>query len=131
MDNSEDRILPLINIVFLLLIFFMVVGQLAPSDALVEEPLESTAAQSIDTRAQPAAVLQMGRDGSLALDGERLEEDAVLDSLQTAFRSLEPPSGVQVKADGRTEAVAAIRLIHRLREAEIPAVNLMTLQAEN
>ncbi|MFA7553253.1 MAG: biopolymer transporter ExbD [Spongiibacteraceae bacterium] len=132
MDDSEDGILPLINIVFLLLIFFMVVGHLAPPDDLVDEPLQSAAAQQPADAAdlQPPLTLQVSHDGTLALDGDHLSEEALLEALQAAFSGAEPPSGVQVKADGRTDAVTAIRLIHRLREAQIPSVNLLTLRAD-
>ena len=32
-DNSDDQLIPLINIVFLMLIFFMVAGQISEQDA--------------------------------------------------------------------------------------------------
>ena len=125
-DSSEDGILPLINIVFLLLIFFMVVGHLAPADQLVDEPLQSSTAQPLaDTAAQQPLSVQMGPAGELALDGETLTEAMLLQRLQDSPNS----AGVQVKVDGRAEALGAIRLIERLRKAGIASVNLLTLQA--
>ena len=41
--NEDERILPLINVVFLLLIFFMLAGRLSASDPFQVEPPRSSA----------------------------------------------------------------------------------------
>ena len=47
-DNSDDQLIPLINIVFLMLIFFMVAGQISEQDAQYIAPPESISETPID-----------------------------------------------------------------------------------
>ena len=68
--NSDDNMIPLINIVFLLLIFFMVAGQIrAMPDASLKLPkaaLEKP--QSADTLR-----LEVSADGQMRLNGEAVD----------------------------------------------------------
>ena len=59
--NDEERILPLINIVFLLLIFFMVAGRLAASDPFPIVPPHSSSEGMVDTRDLAVFVAADGR----------------------------------------------------------------------
>ncbi len=68
--NSDDGLIPMINIVFLLLVFFMVAGAVKSVEPLDIEPPES--AQSGDQSA--AHVVHVAADGLLALDGHVLSE---------------------------------------------------------
>ncbi len=127
--DTEQGILPLINIVFLLLIFFMVVGQLAPVDELVDEPLESVAGNDMET-AHPPLTLQMAADGRLALEGVELEEEALLDRLSDSPAGGSRFRGLWFKVDGRADAATVIRLMNRLTEAGVPDARLLTLRAD-
>ena len=50
-DNGDDALIPLINIVFLMLIFFMVAGQISKSDAAFVSPPESISEAYVDDEA--------------------------------------------------------------------------------
>ncbi|NGP51878.1 biopolymer transporter ExbD [Thioalkalivibrio sp. XN8] len=119
---TEERILPLINVVFLLLIFFMLAGTLA-----VREPFEVTAPDSSsETRpeTEPRRLL-LGADGRLALDGEVLDEAAVVAALAAALAD-DPGLRVELKADARTPGNRAVVLLEALRAAGLEQVSLMT-----
>ena len=62
--NDDDRILPLINVVFLLLIFFMVVGSLSATDPFQISPPTSVNGDAGDPK---DVVLLIGADGRPAL----------------------------------------------------------------
>ncbi len=72
--KDEERILPLINIVFLLLIFFMLAGRLAASDPFNVDPAQSSSETPSET---PEMLVLVAADGQLALDGEILDEAAL------------------------------------------------------
>jgi biopolymer transport protein ExbD len=76
LDRVEDALLPLINLVFLLLIFFIVAGQ------LTNEPLPELpgAAQQQQERA-PEADLMVAADGQWKVQGKVLGEEQLLDAL--------------------------------------------------
>ena len=76
LDRVEDALLPLINLVFLLLIFFIVAGQ------LTNEPLPELpgAAQQQQERA-PEADLMVAADGQWKVQGKVLGEGQLLAAL--------------------------------------------------
>ncbi|MGB2114222.1 MAG: ExbD/TolR family protein [Marinobacter adhaerens] len=76
LDRVEDALLPLINLVFLLLIFFIVAGQ------LTNEPLPELpgAAQQQQERA-PEADLMVAADGQWKVQGKVLGEEQLLAAL--------------------------------------------------
>ena len=121
--NGDDRILPLINVVFLLLIFFMVVGSLSATDPFPIEPPHSVNGEAGDPK---DVVLLIGADGRLALDGEPIEAaglpSAIARRLETA-----PHPEVHVKADGGAEATAVVAVMEALRGAGVERVRLMTV----
>jgi len=121
--NDDERILPLINVVFLLLIFFMIAGQLSATDAFQVEPAES--ASEGEPEREDALVL-VGQDGRLALDGEELEAGALEAALRERVDE-RPGLRVRLKADGRAAATKVVAVMERLRAAGIKRLHLLTI----
>ena len=121
--NDDDRILPLINVVFLLLIFFMVVGSLSATDPFQIAPPTSINGEAGDPR---DIVLLIGADGRLALDG-KVTEPAGLQAAVAERLAAAPDQEVHVKADGGAEAVAVVAIMETLRRAGAERVRLMTI----
>ena len=66
----RENVVPLINVVFLLLIFFMLTATLRPPESIeVELPALAATAR---TEPEEWPVVLLGADGRLALDGEPL-----------------------------------------------------------
>ncbi|MEO0622183.1 MAG: biopolymer transporter ExbD [Pseudomonadota bacterium] len=120
--SDDDRILPLINIVFLLLIFFMAVGRLSAADPFRIEPPRS---ESTGAAATEPHLIAVGAEGQLALDGTVLDEAALLARL--APEAGAPIPEIRIKSDGGAEAVRVIALIEALRQRGIATVRLMTV----
>ena len=121
--NDDERILPLINVVFLLLIFFMLAGRLAASDPFqIAPPLSASEGPST---ARDLVVL-VGADGRLALDGEIMDE-AALQSALVARLSGEGGANLHLKADGRAEATRVVAVMELLREAGVEKLKLLTV----
>ena len=76
LDRVEDALLPLINLVFLLLMFFIVAGQLA-NDPLPELPGTS----QLEKQRSPEADLMVKADGSWQVDGKTRQADTLLAAL--------------------------------------------------
>lgn len=76
MARVEDALLPLINLVFLLLMFFIVAGQIA-DDPLPDLPTSSINAQN----ETPHADLMVTADGSWHIAGVAITGDALLEQL--------------------------------------------------
>ena len=119
--DSEPNLIPLINVVFLLLIFFMLAGRLAPSERATPESPRSDSPRGT----RPAAlVILIDRTGQVSLNGEPVDE------LRLAARIAGGIGGrrrVQVKADARLDAMRLIGLLNRLRAAGAEELDLLTL----
>ena len=142
---SDDNLIPMINVVFLLLIFFMVAGTIRPSDPLpIDAPLTLSGAAKT---AQP--ILYLEASGTMILNetpvtADRLAEElmtllavsaveiTVDDSLNSATtRSADFPSApsLAIKADAETPVVLLRQVLEDVRLAGIHTVELVTQQA--
>ena len=97
--KDEERILLLINIVFLLLIFFMLAGRLAASDPFNVEPLDGD-------------IVDEATLGTLV--AERLPKDGA-----TTAR-------IRLKADGGAQAERVVAVMELLRDAGVSKLTLLT-----
>jgi biopolymer transport protein ExbD len=113
----EDNILPLINIIFLLLIFFMLAGQMVPPGVLSAEPPESQRGLELEQ----AATLTIAADGRLAWNGELIAA-RVLTSRAAEWSG----ERLVVRADGDLESGELMPILRRLRQAGIEDVTLIT-----
>lgn len=113
--DGDAGVLPLINVVFLLLIFFMVAARLAPSEPFSLAPPRSAASGAA---ADGAARVAVAADGRVAVDGVALAPEAL--GVALAGRD------VRLMADAQAEAVAVIALIARMRAGGAGAVTLAT-----
>ncbi|HEY7883453.1 MAG TPA: biopolymer transporter ExbD [Cellvibrionaceae bacterium] len=121
-DQSEERILPLINVVFLLLIFFMIAGTLSVTEPFDIKPTHS------DTEAQVATDtlrILLGHQGQLALQEKTVTEVFLLTEVGKKIAS-NPSTRVQLKADGRVAGNKVVQLMERLREAGVEKLQLLT-----
>ncbi|HSH44121.1 MAG TPA: biopolymer transporter ExbD [Arenicellales bacterium] len=121
--NDEERVLPLINVVFLLLIFFMLAGRIAATDPFRVEPPNSTSEGTVQVRKM---ILLIGADGRLALDGEVMAAPALRDRIQSVVADEGNP-GLLLKADGGAEATRVVGVMELLREAGLERVELLTV----
>ena len=118
--EREERILPLINVVFLLLIFFLLAGQLAATDPFRVEAPRSLGGKPIGGH---DLVVHVGADGRLAFDGSILDEAEF--RIEVAQRATS--RAVRLKADGRVEARRVIAVMEILRESGVERLELLTL----
>jgi biopolymer transport protein ExbD len=123
--DEDERILPLINVVFLLLVFFMVAGRLMASDPFPLDPVESA------SEGAPAdgRLISFGPDGELALDGRLVEEAELLSALREDL-AVAPRTEIRLKADGGAAATGLVALLARLRDIGADSVTLMTVPEE-
>ncbi len=113
----------LINIVFLLLIFFMLTSALAPPDAFDVELPESKQGQA--GSAQPIVVLISG-GGELALNADRITIGELEEALARAQEE-NPEARLLIKADAQATTGDVAAVLRRARAAGVERVGLATL----
>ena len=122
MRHEEQRILPLINIVFLLLIFFMIAGQLSATDPFRIEPPASASEVSPGAKDM---IVQMAANDRLAVDGEMVDH-AGLSQVANSRIAAEKNLTVRIKADGGVNSNRVIEVMELLRDAGATKVHLLT-----
>jgi len=122
--SDDERILPLINVVFLLLIFFMLAGSLSAVDPFDITPPRSASSGEDDPE---EIVVLVSADGRLALDGAPVPDAAFEEMLSARLEAAEG-ARVRLKADGQTDATRVVALMERLRAAGVTRVLLLTIQ---
>lgn len=118
--SNDDSVLPLINIVFLLLIFFMLAGVLTQ-----KPPFELKAPSTAETQDQTQLqrqVLEVAADGRFAFAGKPIQRDELSDTL-TNWPDDKP---LQIRADASIKANELTGLFAALRRAGVSEVNLLT-----
>lgn len=102
-----ETIIPMINVVFLLLIFFLLTSQIAPSTPFDVTPPEGGNAE---LRAESRDVLYVSASGDLAWN------EARGDDVWQAIALAAPEQPVEIRADRATPAVIVAAHLKRLRE---------------
>jgi biopolymer transport protein ExbD len=123
--SDDESVLPLINVVFLLLIFFMLAGQLTSADPFDIDPPQS---RSDGTGETAELTVQLGADGQLALEGETMDPAALQAAVAEQVKDGESIR-VRLKADADAEATEVVAVMERLRAAGLRRLKLLTVQA--
>ena len=120
--SIDDRIMPLINMVFLLLIFFLVAGAIREVEPVeVDPPRSLVEAESVTD----ALTIYVARDGRIALGETLLERDA-FDLAIAAAVAANPDQPIRIVADRDVEAINVISILETLRASGSSRVKLVT-----
>lgn len=120
--DSEAGVLPLINIIFLLLIFFMLAGQLSASDPLAVEPPDSLS----ETRPEEQRLtLFISDDGAMMLEDTEVTLEQLGEEI-TGHLSQQDTADLEVKADSALDSTRLVQVMSHLRQAGVEQVTLLT-----
>lgn len=124
-NQLDDNMIPLINIVFLMLIFFMIAGQLSSSEPL---KIQAPTSQQQSTLQEHDAILFVSAKGRLALNDVFLEASALTEILK---QKIAETNDIQffkllVKADAAVPASELTDLLKQVRAAGVLKVSLAT-----
>lgn len=124
-NHLDDNVIPLINVVFLMLIFFMMAGQLTTSEQIAIQPPQSSQPKPM---VEHEAVLLVSADGRMALDETLLEADMLTPVLQQkiAGHPEKQRFTLLVKTDAMLPASALTDVLKQVRAAGILKVSLAT-----
>jgi biopolymer transport protein ExbD len=120
---TQENIVPMINVVFLLLIFFMLAGTVAPRPPVAIAPVMATEPGQADL---PPGALYVSAAGQLYLDGKNLALQGVSSALgQHADGRLD------VVLDRNLEAQALFPVMEALSGAGIGKIRLVSERDQN
>lgn len=119
---SELNIAPLIDVVFLLLIFYMLTSSMIKDNQIELDLPSSSSTQPLE---QSPVQIQIAQDGSLSLNGARYDKDA----LQLALRDMlasNPEQALIVRADSRVSAQVLVSAIDLIQQSGATNISLAT-----
>ena len=120
--RTEVTIVPMVNVVFLLLIFFMLVGRIAPNDSLdISLPVSSSG----QARSDDLTHIVIAADGRMVLDGNELDMSALI-GVVTDKVTEDSTTRFELKADAKLEANRLILVMEVLRQAGVQELALVT-----
>ena len=118
----SPNLVPLINIVFLLLIFFMLTGTLKRSDIFDISPPESLTGADAEA---PELVLLISKSNKLALNNQNIEFSELNTKLLNIIQEY-PLQEVLIKADGKANSGTLSKVINVIRESGIKRAAIVT-----
>ncbi len=122
--RSHLDIAPLIDIVFLLLVFFMLTSTFMVPEAI---ELELPASSSATVTDSTPITVSLDQAGQLTLNGERIEL-AQLRAAVAVLLEADADAAITLKSDARTEVQQLLAVMDEIRAAGGTEVALATLQ---
>ncbi|MGF1620102.1 MAG: ExbD/TolR family protein [Rhodomicrobiaceae bacterium] len=127
--DQHDRLIPMINVVFLLLTFFLIAGTIRVSDGLNIEPPAIATSGVID---EQGPTLSVEASGALHFGGRAVTMDEAVAVLKEASASMLASGAddgeIQIKADRNTPSSVILPLLQRLRNENFDALRLIAIR---
>lgn len=113
---EEFQMAPMIDMVFLLLVFFMCVSSLAQADRGVEVDLPESAESKVPEEVSNRGIISVKEDGDLFLGGSPLAVEALEERVRDALRE-NPDLRIQVRSDRDTRFETVQEVLRACAEA--------------
>lgn len=124
--QTDVQMTPLIDMVFILLIFFVVTTSFVSETGLDIQRPQSSAAEMLPRENIPVAI---GTDGRITVDGRRVGLLSIRSLLQKRLR-IQPGLAVVLVADKAVSVDRVVRVMDEVRAAGISEVALATAAKE-
>ena len=118
-EEPTLNLTPMIDIVFLLIIFFMVGTKFADMERQIKLEIPRVSSVGPKTAPPERKVINVYRDGSLALNREKMELPVLTELLETAVGEY-PELGVVVRGDRAVPFQRVSEVLAAVQDAGIP-----------
>ncbi len=123
-EAADVNITPLLDIVFILLIFFIVTATFLDEDGIAIASPEDNPPEEL-TRPPPTLVLAVRNDGFVAVDGGRLIDPRSVKPVVEAFKAQNPRGVVLLNAAPDAKVETSVLVLDQTRQAGVdPAVTI-------
>lgn len=120
--RKEIDMVPLINVVFLLLIFFLVAGTIEKIEII---PIDPPLAESGKILDEGHVVILLGRYDEIIIDDELVELESIEPTIRKSLENY-PGKIITIKADGRIRASRLIAVMDEVKIGGGQNVSLVT-----
>jgi biopolymer transport protein ExbD len=127
-EPEEFQMAPMIDMVFLLLVFFMTVASVAKSQRTVELDLPESEESEIPEDASGRGILSVDAEGLYYIGDQPRSLEAIKESISARIRQ-DPELQIQVRADRTTEYAAVQKLLKAAAESGAYEIIYATFEA--
>ncbi|MBL4590710.1 MAG: biopolymer transporter ExbD [Phycisphaerales bacterium] len=120
------NVTPMIDVVMVLIIFYLMVGQLA-IDRRTEITPPATATGIIETQERDPITIGIHKDGAITLNGEPIDADRLYGELNGQI-ARNPNLAISVRADRDSPYRVVRPVLHDIRDAGVTQIELVTEQ---
>ena len=120
-EDGDVNVTPLLDIVFIMLIFFIV------TSVFIKEPGAEVTRPPADVfdETNPAILVAITPDNEIWIDGDEVEIDAVGITVQR-LRAENPKGGAVIQADENSEAKFLVDVMDQINNAGVTEVHIAT-----
>ncbi|WP_375175977.1 ExbD/TolR family protein [Pseudooceanicola sp.] len=111
--HPPETIIALIDVVFFLLVFFMLVGRMDATSPFEVLPAETATGTDLPAG---GAMVAIGAEGDLALDGDATDADALVDRV-SALLAARPDMMIRINAHRDARLAGILPLVARIEAA--------------
>ena len=119
MTLSEVNVIPLVDIVFTLLIIFMIMAPMIHKGIEVQVP-DSSAGEPVPEQSQH--IVSITREGNIWFD----DQETTLENLQSHLQNIPSEEAIYVQSDKTVPYGTVIDIISEIKESGIRSVGLVT-----
>ena len=118
--KNDDNLLPLVNIIFLLLIFFMIAGVVQKQKELYEVELGTAVIENYIDADDKTIFIR--KDGTIVFDGKGITDN----ELKTYLKEIEEKEKLVIAADGKITSERLNKILLILTRENIERIVLLT-----
>lgn len=118
--NSDDNLLPLVNIIFLLLIFFMIAGVIQKQKEMYDVELGTAIIENYSE--SDSKTIFIRKDGNIIYDGEEITGK----ELKSYLKNINENEKLVVAADGKISTQKLNKILIILAKENVDKIVLLT-----
>lgn len=119
-DDTEVNLTPMLDVVFILLIFFIVTTSFVRESGIEVNPPQASTAE---VQAQASILIAITPDGDIWIDRQPVSL-AALGPAVARLQAEQPQSGVVIQADKASRSGRLVEVMDRLRQAGVDRIAL-------
>ncbi|MCG8650549.1 MAG: biopolymer transporter ExbD [Pirellulales bacterium] len=127
-QRSEDatiNLTPMIDVVFLLVIFFMVGSKFSEAESRIKVNVPTVGELRSITRVPDERIVVIGMDGALSLDGQPITLEQLTATLREQHR-VYPAIKVAVRGEAEGTLQQTVEVLHAVRSSGVDQIGIST-----